>query len=82
MTAKLPPSLREILGGPGFDPEVKARSIKACLDYLYDEAMDYHLRLSAHLIGVAAESVDDYLCGRREPYVESSGRPPMSGRKQ
>ncbi len=82
MLAKLPPSLRELLVEPSFDPEVRARSIKACLDYLYDEAFDNHLRLTAHLIGVAAESVDDYLCGRREPYLGSSGRPPMSGREK
>ena len=40
------------------DPNQAKTGIKACLDYLYDEAIKVDLRLTAHLIGVASECID------------------------
>jgi hypothetical protein len=40
------------------DPEKEVRAIKQCLEYLSGEAMKLDLRLAAHLISVAAESLE------------------------
>jgi hypothetical protein len=39
------------------DPAQVARGIRECLRYLYDEALKVGLRLTAHFIGVAEESI-------------------------
>lgn len=41
---------------PG-ETEDKSEALRMCLQYLYREAMEANLRLTAHLIGVAAESL-------------------------
>jgi len=40
------------------DPDREAEAIKQCLRYLCGEAMKLDLRFTAHLIGVAAESLE------------------------
>lgn len=40
------------------DPQREAEAIKQCLEYLSREAMKLDMRLIAHLIGVAAESLE------------------------
>ncbi len=47
--------------------DTRPAAIKACLDYLYREALACNMALTAHLIGAAAESVVDRLSGRDEP---------------
>ena len=37
------------------------RAIRDCLEYLYLEAMQHDLRLAAHLIGAASESLAEIL---------------------
>jgi len=39
------------------EKEDKSEALRMCLQYLYREAMEANLRLTAHLIGVAAESL-------------------------
>ena len=47
------------------DPEDKPEALRMCLQYLYREAMEADLRLTAHLIGAAAESIK-CRCGNSE----------------
>ena len=37
--------------------EDKSEALRTCLQYLYREAMDANLHVTAHLIGAAAESI-------------------------
>jgi hypothetical protein len=39
------------------ETEDKPEALRMCLQYLYREAMDANLRVTAHLIGAAAESI-------------------------
>ena len=45
------------------EPEDKPEALRMCLQYLYREALDANLRVTAHLIGAAAESIH-CRCGR------------------
>jgi hypothetical protein len=40
-------------------PTERAASIKACLDYLYAEALAAGSNMGAHLIGAASAAMDD-----------------------
>jgi hypothetical protein len=53
------------------ESEDKAEALRMCLQYLYREAMDADLRVTAHLIGAAAESIRCH-CGRGEHAFELS----------
>ena len=47
------------------ESEDKPEALRMCLQYLYREAMDANLRVTAHLIGAAAESIH-CRCGQGE----------------
>lgn len=51
------------------DPEREAQAIKQCLHYLSREAMKLDLCLTAHLIGIAAESLEGSSREEREENV-------------
>lgn len=55
-------------GGASTDRVDRLKSVLACLEYLYGEAVRLQTRMGAHLIGTAAESLRGEIARTRDEH--------------